>query len=92
MLTVLSVLSGDSRYEKAFERLDKGDIEGGITMTNFWDRVEARGEAKGKKETEDSFAKLALKLKELGRVDELFQANVDAGFRAKLLKEFSIAD
>lgn len=64
-------------------------------MCKFLDELEARGEARGtilgEKRAEDKFAKLALKLKELGRVDELFQANVDAEFRAKLLKEFAIA-
>lgn len=96
MLTMLSVLSGDSKYEKAFESIEQSDIKGGVTMSNFLDKAEERGvikgEAKGKKETEDVFAKLALKLKELGRVDELFQATVDAEYRAKLLKEFSIAN
>lgn len=46
---------------------------------------------KTKAENANQNAELAFKLKELGRLDELFQASVDAEYRAKLLKELSIA-
>ena len=99
VLTMLSVLTGDARYEEAFSSFDDGDFVGGVNMCKFLDELEARGvaigEARGKAigeaRGEDNFARLTLKLKELGRVDELFQAAADAEFRAKLMKEFSIA-
>ena len=91
MLLMWHWLTGDARYEEAFSSFDDGDFVGGVNMCKFLDELEARGEMRGEARGEDNFAKLTLKLKELGRVDELFQAAADAEFRAKLMKELSIA-
>lgn len=91
VLTTLSTLTGDSRYEDAFNKINETEIAGGANMCKFLDELEERGEKRGVELAEDRFAKLAMKLKELGRVDELFQASIDANYRNKLLKEFSIA-
>ena len=49
------------------------------------------GKAEGRTEGESKLAFLIVKLKDLGRIEDAFQAASDPAFRAKLYQEFSIA-
>ena len=73
-------------------RLHKLDQEGDRpkNMCELLDRVEARGEAKGRAEGESKLAALIDKLFLLGRMDDARKAVRDESYRAMLFHEFKI--
>ncbi len=86
-LQLLSVMSGDYRFEEVYSSQAEG---GPHTMCDVLDRVENRGLRQGVKQGEDAFAALIQKLFSLGRTEDVKRAAEDQEYRHALMKEFSI--
>ena len=81
-LQLLSVMTGDHRFEDACKDGKKGDP---CNMCDVLDRIEKRGIQQG----ENLLAQLIQKLFALGRVEDVKRVAEDKEYRQMLLKEFS---
>ncbi len=94
-LQLLSVLTGDNRFEEAYNNITKG---GTHTMCEFLDFVENRGinkgriegEIKGELKGENNTALLMKHLFDQNRIDDAKLAASDDNYRHKLMKELLI--
>lgn len=84
VLQLLSVMTGDHRFEEAFSDNSEG---GPKTMCDVLDSVEKRGKLEG----ENLILTLMQKLFAAGRVEDARKASNDAAYCAKLLAEFGLA-
>lgn len=82
-LQLLSVLTGDHRYEEACENGTEG---GPKNMCEVLDRIENKGRAEG----ENIIITLMQKLFAAGRSSDAEKASNDAAYRLQLLKEFGL--
>ena len=84
--TLMAAITHDDRFTEVLQ-------EGGKPrdMCEVLDRVEARGEARGKQEGENKAYTLMQKLFSLGRVEDAQKASSDEAFRKELYKEFHLA-
>ncbi len=93
MLKLLSVMTGDNRYE---EVLEGDDMEGVKTMDvvleNLLKKGRMEGEVKGKAEGEAKLGKLVNLLLQDNRVEDVKMASADEEARKKFYKEFGIID
>ncbi len=93
MLKLLSVMTGDSRYE---EVLEGNDMEGENTMDVVYENIlkkgEVKGKAEGKAEGEAKLGKLINLLLQDNRVEDVKKASADEEARKKFYKEFGIID
>ena len=80
-LLLLSVMTGDHRFEDAWKDGKKG---GPCNMCDVLDRIEKRGIQQG----ENLLAQLIQKLFALGRVEDVKRVAEDKEYRQMLLKEF----
>lgn len=97
-LQLLSVMTGDHRFEAAYNDDKKG---GPCNMCDVLDRIENRGiqqgiqrgiqqgVQQGVQQGEDSLAQLIQKLFALGRVEDVKRVAEDKEYRHMLMKEFS---
>ena len=93
-LQLLSVLTGDNRFEEAYNNIDKG---GTHTMCEFLDFIENRGINKGRLEGihegeikgENNTALLMKHLFDQNRIEDARHAAYDDNYRRKLMKELS---
>ncbi len=87
-LQLLSVLTGDNRFEEAYNNITKG---GTHTMCEFLDYIENRGINKGRiegrLEGETNTALLMKHLFDQNRIDDARRASSDDSYRQKLMKE-----
>ena len=81
-LQLLSVMTGDHRFEDAWKDRKKG---GPCNMCDVLDRIEKRGIQQG----ENLLAQLIQKLFALGRIEDVKRVAEDKENRQMLLKEFS---
>ena len=81
-LQLLSVMTGDHRFEDAWKDRKKG---GPCNMCDVLDRIEKRGIQQG----ENLLAQLIQKLFALGRIEDVKRVAEDKEYRQMLLKEFS---
>ena len=95
VLQLLSVMTGDHRFEETFSE----DTQGGVkTMCDVLDRVELKGKAEGraegklegKAEGESMIVSLMQKLFAAGRMEDAQRASIDNAYRKKLLIEFGL--
>ena len=98
-LQLLSVLTGDNRFEEAYNNITKG---GTHTMCEFLDFVENRGinkgriegmlegKIKGRLEGETNTVLLMKHLFDQNRIDDAKRAASDDSYRQKLMKELLI--
>ena len=93
MLKLLSVMTGDNRYE---EVLEGNDMEGENTMDVVYENIlkkgEVKGKAEGKAEGEAQLGKLIHLLLQNNRIEDVKKASVDEEARKKFYKEFGIID
>ena len=83
VLQLLSVMTGDHRFEETFSE----DTQGGVkTMCDVLDRVELKGKAEG----ESMIVSLMQKLFAAGRMEDAQRASIDNAYRKKLLIEFGL--
>ena len=85
-LQLLSVMTGDHRFEDAWKDGKKG---GPCNMCDVLDRIENRGIQQGIQQGENLLAQLIQKLFALGRVEDVKRMAEDKEYRQMLLKEFS---
>lgn len=85
-LQLLSVMTGDHRFEDACKDGKKG---GPCNMCDVLDRIENRGIQQGIQQGENLLAQLIQKLFALGRVEDVKRVAEDKEYRQMLLKEFS---
>ena len=101
-LQLLSIMTNDNRFEKAYNTNTDGQKGGPRNMCDVLDKVESRGiekgiakgVAKGKAEGEiegkNQMALLVKKLLDQGRIDDVKRASEDEVYRDQLIKEFGI--
>jgi len=98
ILKLLSVMTGDNRYEKILEEVpEKGKVH---NMCDVATRLEnigmakgiAEGKAEGKVEGENLMAKLINMLLSAGRTEDALKATSDENARKEFYKEFGIID
>ena len=86
VLHLLSVMTGDTRFEEVLNQEDGKSVGGVKSMCDVLDRAEARGEAKG----EAKLAKLLSLLFSLGRIEDVRKAVTDEAYRIRLFQEFQM--
>ena len=91
-LQLLSVMSGDYRFEQVYNE----NMEGGVhNMCDVLDRIEnngvQRGIQQGIQQGETAFAKLMQILFSQGRIEDAKRATEDGEYRHALMKEFAIS-
>ena len=84
---MMAVLTQDIRFEEIYMNSEKGDEP--KTMSEVLDRVEKRGETRGRKAERGEITKLMAFLAANGRNDDIVRAGSDENFLDKLLKDFN---
>lgn len=87
VLNTMAALTRDTRYEEAYIEAEKGDEP--KTMSEVLDRVEKKGEIRGRKAGQMEITKLMAFLAANGRSEDIVKAGNDESFLNKLLAEFS---
>ena len=88
VLNAMAALTQDTRFEEVYiEAEQKGDEP--KTMSEVLDRVEKRGETKGRKAERSEITKLMAFLAANGRSDDIVKAGNDESFLDRLLAEFN---
>ena len=94
-LQLLSVMTGDHRFEEAYDPPKEG---GPHNMCEVLDRVEKKGRQAGMQagmrtgiqQGEDMFASLVKKLLECGRMEDIRRVTEDKDYRQQLMREMHI--
>ena len=94
-LQLLSVMTGDHRFEEAYDSPKEG---GPHNMCEVLDRVEKKGRQAGMQagmrtgiqQGEDMFALLVKKLLECGRMEDIRRVTEDKDYRQQLMREMHI--
>ena len=94
-LQLLSVMTGDHRFEEAYDSPKEG---GPQNMCEVLDRVEKKGRQAGMQagmrtgiqQGEDMFALLVKKLLECGRMEDIRRVTEDKDYRQQLMREMHI--
>jgi hypothetical protein len=87
VLKLLSVMSGDRRYEEIFAESRKGKVK---NMCEVAERLVNQGRTEGRAEGENQMAKLIQLLLAAGRTEDVAAAASDATARNRLYREFGI--
>ncbi len=89
-LKLMSVLTGDSRYEEIGVELSEEDRKAGISMCKVLDYREARGEARGEAKGEDRLARLVRYLINNDKNEELELAISNRDARKEMYIKYGI--
>ena len=97
-LQLLSIMTNDNRFEKAYNTNTDGQKGGLRNMCDVLDKVENRGIAKGIEkgkvegeiEGKNQMALLVKKLLDQSRIDDVKRVSEDEAYRDQLIKEFGI--
>jgi len=91
-MQLMSALTGDKRYEEAYDNSAKGEIKTmSDAMTWRENRGLERGRAEGEEKGENSILTLIKKLIDAGKMDEVKRVSEDRTYCRKLLREYGIA-
>ena len=85
-LQLLSIMTNDNRFEEAYNTNTDGQKGGLHNMCDVLDKVENKGEIKGK----NQMALLVKKLLDQSRIEDVKRASEDEAYRDKLMKELGI--
>ena len=89
-LQLLSIMTNDNRFEKAYNTNTDGQKGGPRNMCDVLDKVENKGKAEGKIEGKNQMALLVKKLLDQSRIEDVKRASEDETYRDKLMKELGI--
>ena len=87
VLNTMAALTQDTRFEEVYIEAEKGDEP--KTMSEVLDRVEKRGETRGRKAGQMEITKLMNFLLTNGRSEDAIRATNDESFLNKLLSDFN---